>query len=89
MEIIWSPQAKKDFWNNIDYLKAEWSNNVVVNFIEKVNSTITRLEIDNLHFIKTITKMFIKWLLQNIFHSFIEKKTIRYNYSDFGITIKI
>lgn len=40
MNVIWSPQAKKDFWNNIDYLEAEWSEKIVLNFIEKVNATI-------------------------------------------------
>ena len=53
MDIIWSPQAKKDFWNNIDYLEAEWSFNVVVNFIEKVDNTILLLEKDSILFLKT------------------------------------
>ena len=25
MNIIWSRQAKKDYWQNIDYLEAEWT----------------------------------------------------------------
>jgi plasmid stabilization system protein ParE len=33
MNVIWAPQAKKDFWNNIDYLEAEWSEKVAFNFI--------------------------------------------------------
>jgi len=40
MNVIWAPQAKQDFWNNIDYLEAEWSERVALSFIEKVNSTI-------------------------------------------------
>lgn len=53
MDIIWSPQAKKDFWNNIDYLQAEWPFSIVVNFIEKVDNTILLLEKDSILFIKT------------------------------------
>lgn len=53
MNVIWSPQAKKDFWNNIDYLEAEWSKKTVQNFIEKVNTTIDLLKIDNILFVKT------------------------------------
>lgn len=53
MNVIWAPQAKQDFWNNIDYLEAEWSEKVAQNFIEKVNTTITLLKNDNVLFIKT------------------------------------
>ncbi|SFD75536.1 type II toxin-antitoxin system RelE/ParE family toxin [Flavobacterium phragmitis] len=53
MNVIWSPQAKQDFWNNIDYLEAEWSEKVAQNFIEKVNTTITLLKNDNVLFLKT------------------------------------
>ncbi len=74
MKIIWSPQAKKDFWNNIDYLEAEWSFNVVVNFIEKVNTTITRLEIDNIHFIKTNYKNVYKVVITKHISLFYRKE---------------
>jgi plasmid stabilization system protein ParE len=47
MKIIWSPQAKKDYWQNIDYLEAEWTFNDVVRFIEKVDETITLLSQKN------------------------------------------
>ncbi|WP_125722290.1 type II toxin-antitoxin system RelE/ParE family toxin [Flavobacterium ustbae] len=53
MNVIWSPQAQKDFWNNIDYLEAEWSEKIVLNFIEKVNTTIDLLKNDNVLFVKT------------------------------------
>ena len=53
MNVIWAPQAKKDFWNNIDYLEAEWSEKVALGFIEKVNTTIEFLKNDNVLFIKT------------------------------------
>jgi hypothetical protein len=36
MIIIWAPQAKKDYWQNIDYLEAEWTFQDVINFMEKV-----------------------------------------------------
>ncbi|MEL1252545.1 type II toxin-antitoxin system RelE/ParE family toxin [Flavobacterium sp. DGU38] len=60
MNIIWAPQAKQDFWNNIDYLEAEWSEKVAQNFIEKVNTTIELLKNDNVLFIKTNYKSVYK-----------------------------
>jgi hypothetical protein len=38
--IVWSPQAKRDYWQNIDYLELKWSIQDVLNFIEKVDYTI-------------------------------------------------
>ncbi|MFB9107916.1 type II toxin-antitoxin system RelE/ParE family toxin [Flavobacterium gyeonganense] len=60
MTVIWAPQAKKDFWNNIDYLEAEWSEKVAFGFIEKVNTTIELLKNDNVLFIKTNFKSVYK-----------------------------
>lgn len=53
MEIIWSPQAKKDYWQNIDYLKAEWTFQDVVNFIDKIEKTFDLLTKNNIEFIST------------------------------------
>ncbi|MCZ8198043.1 MAG: type II toxin-antitoxin system RelE/ParE family toxin [Flavobacterium sp.] len=53
MNVIWSPQAKKDYWQNIDYLEAEWTFQDVVNFIDKVDYTITLLDKNNIEFIST------------------------------------
>ncbi|HLP64994.1 type II toxin-antitoxin system RelE/ParE family toxin [Flavobacterium sp.] len=53
MEIIWSPQAKKDYWQNIDYLEAEWTFQDVVNFVEKVEKTFDLLTKNNVEFIST------------------------------------
>ena len=60
MNVIWAPQAKQDFWNNIDYLEAEWSEKVAQNFIDKVNTTIKLLKNDNVLFIKTNYKSVYK-----------------------------
>jgi hypothetical protein len=60
MNLIWAPQAKKDFWNNIEYLEAEWSERVALSFIEKVNTTIELLKNDNVLFIKTNYKSVYK-----------------------------
>jgi hypothetical protein len=60
MNVIWAPQAKKDFWNNIDYLEAEWYEKVAFNFIEKANTIITLLQNDNVLFIKTNYKSVYK-----------------------------
>ena len=53
MEIIWSQQSKKEYWQNIDYLEAEWTFRDVVNFIEKVEITINLLLNKNVQFIST------------------------------------
>ena len=53
MNIIWSRQAKKDYWQNIDYLEAEWAFQDVINFIEKVERTIDLLSMKNVEFIST------------------------------------
>lgn len=53
MEIIWSPQAKKDYWQNIDYLEAEWTFQDVVNFIDKIEKTFDLLTKNNIEFIST------------------------------------
>lgn len=53
MEIIWSPQAKKDYWQNIDYLEAEWTFQDVVNFIDKVEKTFDLLTKNTIEFIST------------------------------------
>lgn len=60
MNVIWAPQAKQDFWNSIDYLEAEWSEKVALNFIEKVNTTIALLKNDNVLFLKTNYKTVYK-----------------------------
>jgi len=63
MIVIWSPQAKKDYWQNIDYLEAEWSFQVLANFIEKVDETIQLLTKNNVEFIsinyKNVNKVVI------------------------------
>lgn len=53
MNIIWSRQAKKYYWQNIDYLEAEWTFQDVINFIEKVERTIDLLSMKNVEFIST------------------------------------
>lgn len=53
MDVIWSPQAKKDYWQNIDYLEAEWTFQDVANFIDKIEYTINILNNNNVAFIAT------------------------------------
>ena len=53
MTIIWSPQARKDYWQNIEFLEAEWTFEDVMNFIEKVDDTIPLLLKGNVKFIST------------------------------------
>jgi hypothetical protein len=51
--IICLLKQKKDYWQNIDYLEAEWSFQDVVNFIDKVDYTIALLDKKNIEFIST------------------------------------
>ena len=53
MSIIWSPQAQKDYWQNIDYLEAEWTFKDAVNFIAKVDTTLALLLKNNIEFTAT------------------------------------
>ena len=53
MDVIWSPQAKKDYWQNIDYLEAEWTFQEVVNFIDKADNVINLILKNNIEFIST------------------------------------
>lgn len=89
MNVIWSPQAKKDFWNNIDYLEAEWSEKIVLNFIEKVNTTIDFLKNDSVLFVKTNYKNVYKVVITKYIHFTTESKTIKLNYFGFGIIFRI
>lgn len=50
MIVIWSPQARTDYWQNIDYLELEWTFQDVLNFIEKVESTIQLISNNNTFF---------------------------------------
>ena len=63
MNVIWSPQSRKDYWQNIEYLEAEWTFQDVENFIEKVDDTILLLLKNNIKFIssnyKNVDKVFI------------------------------
>ena len=53
MNVIWSPQSRKDYWQNIEYLEAEWTFQDVENFIEKVDDTILLLLKNNIKFISS------------------------------------
>ena len=64
MEIIWSPQSKKDYWQNIDYLEAEWTFQDVVSFIEKVENTLQLLLQNNIEFTATNYKNTNKVVIQ-------------------------
>lgn len=53
MKIIWSPQAKRDYWQNIEYLEVEWTSADVIRFIEKVDHILDLLSQRNIEFIST------------------------------------
>ncbi|GAA3778944.1 type II toxin-antitoxin system RelE/ParE family toxin [Flavobacterium ginsengiterrae] len=89
MNVIWSPQAKKDFWNNIDYLEAEWSEKIVLNFIEKVNTTIDFLKNDSVLFVKTNYKNVYKVVITKHISLYYRIENNKLNYFGFGIIFRI
>lgn len=40
MHLVWSPQAKIDYWKNIEYLEINWTENEVINFINTVDKNL-------------------------------------------------
>ncbi|MBG6111501.1 hypothetical protein IWX84_002387 [Flavobacterium sp. CG_9.10] len=54
--VIWTEQAKLDYWENIDYLQYRWGLNVTLNFMNKVDEVIAILEIGNTAFRPTVYK---------------------------------
>ena len=78
MKIEWSLHAKKDYWQNIDYLEREWNEKVVENFIHKVEESITLLSQKNIAFIKTDYKGVYKFVIikQVTLFYYIDSETI-------------
>ena len=60
MKVLWSPQAKQDYWNNINYLESKWTHADVLNFINKVDAVILLLQKDNIEFVRTHYKKVCK-----------------------------
>jgi plasmid stabilization system protein ParE len=46
MRVIWTKQAQVDYYQNIDYLIAEWSEKVAKDFIDQVNLCVELLAIN-------------------------------------------
>jgi len=44
LKVIWSPEAKQDYWDNIDYLLEEFPVQVAQDFIKKVEHLISLLK---------------------------------------------
>lgn len=74
MEIIWSPQSKKDYWQNIDYLEAEWTFQDVINFIKKVDYTLQMLLKNNIEFTTTNYKNTNKVVGYKTNHTLLQNK---------------
>jgi hypothetical protein len=53
MKVIWSPKAKIDYWQNIDYLEAEWTFQDVLNFIDTVDYAINIMNNNTKAFVST------------------------------------
>ncbi|MCD0464271.1 type II toxin-antitoxin system RelE/ParE family toxin [Flavobacterium sp. ENC] len=50
VKIIWTENAKIDYWKNIEYLQSEWTLQEVYKFIEKTDDLIELLTKQNLIF---------------------------------------
>lgn len=55
-EVIWAPEAKFDYWENIDYLLEEFPTKVAEKFITKTETTIRLLIQKNIVFRATSKK---------------------------------
>jgi len=44
MTVIWMPEAIETFAQNISYLKEEWNEDVVANFLDKTDETISYIK---------------------------------------------
>lgn len=78
MQVIWMPKAKKDYYNNIDYLLEKWPQKVVNDFTLDVDKTIKLLLQDNLTFKRTNYKDVYQAKVNNYIQLFyiIKKDTI-------------
>ena len=78
MKIDWTLKSRNDYWQNIEYLEKNWSEKIVMNFIEEVNYSLQLLEKDNIIFSKSdypdVYKMLI--IKQITLYYYIENETI-------------
>jgi hypothetical protein len=75
VQVIWTTNAKNDYWENIEYLENEWTLQDVLNFIEKTDALIGLLTKQNLVFKPTNYK--------DVFHVPVTKQiTIYYKVID-------
>ncbi len=78
MKIDWTLKSRNDYWQNIEYLEKNWSEKIVMNFIEEVNYSLQLLEKDNIIFSKSdypdVYKMLI--IKQIILYYYFENETI-------------
>ena len=78
MKIDWTLKSRNDYWQNIEYLEKNWSEKIVMNFIEEVNYSLQLLEKDNIIFSKSdypdVYKMLI--IKQITLYYYFENETI-------------
>lgn len=90
IQIIWSESAKTDYWQNIEYLKREWTLNEVYNFIDKMDHLLVLLTQNNVEFKSTHYKFGLKLQLPSTLFCFIKSLKIKIlNKYVLGIPIKI
>lgn len=54
MKVIWTPKAQETFNSNLDYLITEWGDKVCLDFINRVDEVILRIQ-QNPNLYPTIT----------------------------------
>lgn len=53
MKIEWTLLAREDYWKNIEYLENNWTEKVVLNFINEVDYSLNLLAKGNVIFIQS------------------------------------
>lgn len=76
---IWNPLARKDYYNNIDYLLKVWTEAEAQKFIDQVNEIIFILEKGNVEYQDTNYPKIKRCVLKKqitLFYKVIDKKNI-------------
>ncbi len=72
--LTWTPQAKEDYWNNIDYLLEEFPIEVAERFVTKVEELEEQLKLQNVTYKSTSRK--------NVYQKPVVKQVTLFYYAD-------
>lgn len=74
MDIVWSEHAKIDYYENIEYLLKDWSEESAINFIEEVESTLELLKINPKPYPKSDYKLIRRAVIRKQITLFYQEK---------------